>query len=308
MGLSLSALRFIVRQHRHRPLGAAVCTLGRNRVVATYDRVITMMREEGWDPHPLPEEQDLRTNIPSWKDTPNSSNTSDVVFFKLLGVETLVSLDVSDYEGADVICDLNKPLPSDLLGCFDTVIDSGTIEHVHDVHAALRNINLLANSSGTVMHFAPTSNYIDHGYHQLSPIFFIDYYAVNRFERCDVWLIEHIRPFATMDKWHLYRHEYGTPIAPFAWLWSRKAWATIVVAKKGPDSTAEVIPLQGNVSPPWRHETAGVSDPRLRTLRRRLEPGLRRSPWLWKLVVRVYLWGHYLVRRKATNHPYVGKM
>jgi len=311
MGLSLSALRFIIRQHLHRPLGPAVCTLGRQRVVATYQQVLDLVREEGWAPRPLEDGQDVSTNIPSWKNGPESKNTSDVVFFGLLGIDTLTTLDVSDYEAADIIWDLNKPIPTELIGRFDTVIDSGTIEHVHDVHQAIRNINLLTRPGGTVMHFAPTSNYIDHGYHQLSPIFFVDYYAANRFERCDAWLFEHIRPFATLEKWNLYRHEYGLPMAPWGWLWSSKAWMTAVVAYKGEDSTVDKVPIQGGVVLPWasnRPVAAGGRTRLFSSVRRRLEPLARRSTFLWKCAVTGSVVMHYIIRRRATRHAYVGKL
>lgn len=302
----------MVRQHLRRPLGPRVCTLGRQRVIATYEQIVAMMSEEGWSPQPLEHGLDRATNIPSWKHGPESQYTSDVVFFKLLGVDSVTAVDISGYEEANVIWDLNQPIPEGFAGPFDTVIDGGTIEHVHDVHEAIRNVNRLVKAGGTCMHFTPASNYIDHGYHQLSPIFFIDYYAANRFERCDAWLFEHIRPFSTLEKWNLYRHEYGLPMAPLSWLWSRKAWGTAVIAIKGADSTVDSVPNQGNVALPWvgnvTATSAGGRTSRLSSLLRRLEPTVKQSRFLWKLAVKVCVWGHYLVRRRATRHPYVGKI
>lgn len=311
MGFALSTLRFLVREHMRRPLGPSVCTLGRNRVVATYDQVLAMMRREGWEPRPLRDGQDRETNIPAWRNTPDAIHTSDVVFFQLLGVEKLVTIDVSDYELAEVIWDLNHPLPAGLVGAFDTVIDSGTIEHVHDVHSALRNVNRLTAANGRIIHFTPASNYIDHGYHQLSPIFFIDYYAINGFVGCDAWLAEHVRPFSTLDRWRLYKHQYGVPVAPFAWLWSRNAWGTIIVATKGPSASVDRVPVQGRVALPWTGAEAARGrsrTPRLSALRRKLEPRLKKHPLLWKAAVKTVVWGHYIARGQPIRHPYVGKV
>lgn len=310
MGLSLSSLRFIVRQHLRRPLGDHVCTLGRQRVVATYDQVVAMMLEEGWTPWPLASDTDLSTNIPSWKGRPESKYTSDVVFFRLLGVESVTAIDISAYEKADETWDLNKPIPDRLAGRFDTVVDGGTIEHVHDVHEAIRNVNRLAKSTGICIHFTPTSNYIDHGYHQLSPIFFVDYYAANRFETCEAWLFEHIRPFGTMDRWNLYRHKHGVPVAPLSWLRSNRSWGTIVVARKSAQSTVDAVPIQGSVSLPWEPvvRDAAANGSLMSRLRARLEPTLRQHAFLWKTAVRSVVVAHQLVYRRPTRHHYVGKL
>jgi len=62
-------------------------------------------------------------------------------FFAQLGFEQVSALDISDYEGADIVGDLNDPDLQRKLGRrFDLVYDSGTIEHIFDAPAALRTI------------------------------------------------------------------------------------------------------------------------------------------------------------------------
>lgn len=309
MGFSLPILRLIVRQHLQEPLGPRVCTLGRQRVIATYDELVEMMVEEGWTPRALPDGVDKTTNIPSWRLGAESRYTSDLVFFGLLGVESVTAVDISGYEEADVMWDLNAPLPAGLTGPFDTVIDGGTIEHVHNVHEAIKNVNRLVRVGGRVMHFTPASNYIDHGYHQLSPIFFLDYYAANLFDRCDAWLFEHIRPLGTIDRWNLYRYRPGVPAAPFSWLRSNRSWGTFAVARKGTASTVDTIPVQGTVTVPWRDADAAEVNRKLAIsrLRVRLEPVLKRHPWVWKVAVRLMVVGRSLVFG-PTRHTYLGKL
>src|SRR3989442_3215626 len=48
---------------------------------------------------------------------------SDEFLHDFLGVGTLAILDYSSYEGANIIHDLNQPIPEDLQRCFDVVID-----------------------------------------------------------------------------------------------------------------------------------------------------------------------------------------
>ena len=61
-------------------------------------------------------------------------------FLKALGAEEIHSLDASDFEGADIICDLNKPVPSEYKNKFTCIIDGGTTEHVFSFDKAMENV------------------------------------------------------------------------------------------------------------------------------------------------------------------------
>ena len=50
--------------------------------------------------------------------------------FKAMGATQVDSMDASDFEGANIVHDLNEPLPTCLCGRFEAVVDSGTLEHV----------------------------------------------------------------------------------------------------------------------------------------------------------------------------------
>src|SRR5574341_140267 len=133
MGLPRPALRLLIREHRRRPLGGSILCLGHQNVYATYDRALKMLAEDGVTAASLPEDFDPRTNIPAWRGTVDEDNISDEAFLRLLGAETVQAMDVSDHEGAQIIHDLNRPIPPSLRGRFDMVLDGGTLEHVFDV-------------------------------------------------------------------------------------------------------------------------------------------------------------------------------
>jgi hypothetical protein len=108
---------------------------------------------------------------------------SDKALFTALGFTAMDSVDVSDYEGADFVHDLNHPGLAERLGCsYDTVMDPGTIEHVFDVGMALENIFDVMHPGSVVLHSLPLGNRIDHGFYQFSPNFLLDYYEANNFE------------------------------------------------------------------------------------------------------------------------------
>ncbi len=103
-------------------------------------------------------------------------------FFRALGFSDVAAIDVSAYEAADYIVDLNGPmLPPKLHERFDFVFDGSTIEHIFHLPNVLTNIFAMLKVGGRVLHMAPSNHFMDDGFYQLSPTFFTDYYAANGF-------------------------------------------------------------------------------------------------------------------------------
>ena len=97
MGLPIPSLRLIIREHKIEPFKGRVLTLGRMAVLATYEEVQDFFKEEGVEYCRLDEGMDKLTNIPEMRKGPGieSKFTSDVVFFSLLGVENLETIDLT---------------------------------------------------------------------------------------------------------------------------------------------------------------------------------------------------------------------
>jgi len=101
-------------------------------------------------------------------------------FFGSLGI-TCTIIDIAQSRGGERIVDLNGELPEDLAEAFDLVFDPGTIEHCFNVGAAMKNIASSLCAGGFVCHFAPLSMF-NHGFFNLNPTFFHDFYTQNKFE------------------------------------------------------------------------------------------------------------------------------
>jgi len=238
MGLARPVLRFIAREHLRRPFTGPVLTLGRQNVYSTLMDAQKLLREEGISPGPLADGQGTCTNIPSWVNTPHESNTSDVAFFRMLGVDEVLALDCSDFEGADILHDMNQRVPDRLRDRFGLVVDSGTLEHIFDVRQALSNIAFMVKPGGRVIHLAPANNCVNHGFYQFSPTLFYDFYAANMFRDIRGLLAEHHINFHNTLPWEVY--EVGV-WGRFA---SRQVLTTIFVAEKTNESTCDGIPVQ----------------------------------------------------------------
>jgi hypothetical protein len=111
--------------------------------------------------------------------------------FKALGAETLSCLDISSYEGADVIQDLNIPISNDLVGKFSCVIDIGTSEHVMNAAQSISNLRNLCGVGGHVIMLNPANNWLGHGFYQFSPeLFYRSFSDEFGFKIKQVFLIE----------------------------------------------------------------------------------------------------------------------
>lgn len=90
-------------------------------------------------------------------------------FFRRLGATSVDSIDASDFEGATIIADFNRPLPQDLRRRFSVVFDGGTLEHVFDIATALRSCLDLVELGGHFIASSPANNWPGHAFYQFSP-------------------------------------------------------------------------------------------------------------------------------------------
>lgn len=110
-------------------------------------------------------------------------------FLAYLGYDDIESVDVSGYQGATIIHDMNKPGLSNKAGKkFDIIIDSGTIEHIFDIKTALHNVFESLKIGGYIFHCSPANNFMDHGFYQISPTLLLDYYTANSFRVIDIFI------------------------------------------------------------------------------------------------------------------------
>jgi hypothetical protein len=171
-------------------------------------------------------------------DAQGTDFSSAAQFFRLLGFEEVDALDISDYEGANIVGDLNDPQLAERVGKrYDLVYDSGTIEHIFDVIGALRTIHSLVDVGGAVVHATPANGFVDHGFWQISPDLFRAFYAGAGYELLtSAFLVFGPRPYALPAIENVYRNRGRSfivetlpeAIAVFAALKSRDVPATTI--------------------------------------------------------------------------------
>ena len=161
MGIDRSTLEFLLEcRAKGIELGRTV-TLGRQDFLVTYDHVAELLTKYGYA-----HTQDDITGFYERQD----QFCEPVLEF--IGADRVDSLDMSDFEGATITHDFNQPIPGELHGAFDTVIDGGTSEHVFNVFQSMQNCINLAKVGGHVISILPSNNFCGHGFYQFSPEFF----------------------------------------------------------------------------------------------------------------------------------------
>jgi hypothetical protein len=89
--------------------------------------------------------------------------------FKILGAQYIDSIDHSNYQGANIIHDLNHPIPEKFFNSYTCVVDSGTIEHVFNFPVAIKNCMHALKIGGHFIGMTPANNQMGHGFYQFSP-------------------------------------------------------------------------------------------------------------------------------------------
>lgn len=169
MGLDINAVQFLIAARQEGIEFGDVLTIGRQDL-----NVYPAKMREQLGKHGFPTE----AFAPEAKDTGFAEPA-----FKALGAKKVASLDVSDFEGAEVVHDLNKPLPEAFKERFDLVYDGGTLEHVFNFPVALQSCMEMVRSGGTLFIHTVANNYCGHGFYQFSPeLFFRVFSETNGFQ------------------------------------------------------------------------------------------------------------------------------
>jgi hypothetical protein len=291
MGIPRGVARMLLDEARERPFGGSVVDLGRSVVHFRRDELARWAREQGVALRDIGE--------PELSHEPRlaaSGCLSNRDLFRMLGFDEVRSLDVSDWEGADILHDLNRPIPPELAARFDLVFEAGTLQHVFDVPAALRNAGEMVRVGGRVIHgMAPSSNHVDHGFWMFSPTAFHDYYTANRW-RLEAELFFDLAPFWVGGRfdsapWRVYRYEPGCLDAVAYGGLGRRQLGLFVVATKTPGARVGVVPQQSYFNRFWSAAKTPPA-PRPRPLEDRL---LAFSPL--RPFVRAFKRGRAAVRR-----------
>lgn len=179
MGIDLNSVQLLIRARKDGISFTNMATFGRQRLLGDRDVLVSVLRGSGYDV-PVDLARKLRD--------PATEYAED--FFRLLGAERICAIDFSDFEGAQILHDMNHPIPNSLIDSFDLVLDGGTLEHIFDLPTSLRNAAQMVRPNGWFISLTQTNNFCGHGFYQFSPELFYRFFCLEngyKTEECLIW-------------------------------------------------------------------------------------------------------------------------
>lgn len=251
MGIPRGTARLLLEETKRRPFEGALLQLGRSSVYFTQRELEGWARRHGFALAPVPE-----VTLSHDPRLARQGCLSDESFFRQLGFDRVSACDISDWEGADVLADLNRPIPPELEGRFDAVLETGTTVQVFDLPRVLDNLHRFLKPGGRVIHAAvPSNNHVDLGFYMVSPTLFADFYEANRYrleyEYLCVYSPYWLRARLETGPWKVYRYTPGSLDHLSYGRYGGLQTAVFAVATKTEESTGDVPPQLGQYRASW---------------------------------------------------------
>jgi len=118
---------------------------------------------------------------------------------EMLGAGKIDSLDYSGYEGANILHDMNLPIPDELNQKYNTVLESGSLEHIFNFPTSMANCMKMTTLDGHLLIITPVNNIMGHGFYQFSPeVFYRVLTEKNGFELEEMLIFE----YSPEEKWY----------------------------------------------------------------------------------------------------------
>lgn len=183
MGITRGTISLLAMDIKNSNLSGDAITFGVQGVDADFELAKRKIRAVDCRCSDIEDDDMLIDNLTQYGNTIHQAT-----LFKMLGFNSIHSIDYFPDENPTFTLDLNRPIPDELHGKYDLVFDGGTTEHCFNVPQVMRNaVNLLKSedrdgTAGMIIHYLPMNKSIDHGFYQFSPTLFFDYYSANGFE------------------------------------------------------------------------------------------------------------------------------
>jgi SAM-dependent methyltransferase len=227
----------ILKEHKRQPIAGDVVLIGRQTVALTEKQATSLLQREGVE---------LRAGFRREIDTTTAYRESDFIsdraFFSMFTDAHVIALDVSAYEGAEIIHDLNEPLPDRHCGVADFIFNGSCMDNLFDPACAIKSMSKMLRPNGRILHLEHGTP-VNNAMLAYSPEWFFGFYAVNDYADCRIyvcafgssivnpWAVYRWRPFT--DRLHFMPNDLG--VGDFV---------NIVVAEKSASSTDDKTPIQ----------------------------------------------------------------
>lgn len=185
MGLSGTAAEMLVHEHSFKPIEGDVLLIGRQNVDILPEEMTALMAVYGFTPRV---QWSLQAGT-QLQGPAQGRHITDFSLFHALGDCKVVAIDVSDYEGAEIIHDLSTPVPDDLKSRFDFIYDGSSLDNIFNGPQALLNMAEMLRPGGRILLFNAI-NSVPTAYLKFSPDWFTDFFAINGYADVRAYVVE----------------------------------------------------------------------------------------------------------------------
>jgi hypothetical protein len=186
MSIIRAAIRLIIQEHAEHEFSGKVLSLGVPEAHATTGQLEDWFRQAG---APIAEDASANAELTTNEIGAKLGFVSGRSFLNFFGFDKIDCLDVPGCEHPpEITHDLNLPIAEEYHGQYRFVMDPGTLEHVFDQAACLKNIVAVLDVGGWVCHLVPTYSF-NGGYYSINPNVLHDFYATNGFSIGGCYLI-----------------------------------------------------------------------------------------------------------------------
>jgi SAM-dependent methyltransferase len=233
----------ILKEHKHRPIAGDVLLIGRQTVLLTVETAQALMAREGVEVR----DGSLTEIDRSTVGAEQAQYITDRTFFSMFCDAKVIALDVSDYEDAEIVHDLNAPLPAEHERVADFIFNGSCLDNLFDPATAMKSLSKMLRPNGRIMH-------VEHGtpingaYLCYSPEWFFSFYAANDYLDCQTYVCTFGGAMSNrwrVYKWHPYRTRDGRLVPSHPSL-AIGDFVNLVIAEKGAASSDTQTPIQGH--------------------------------------------------------------
>ena len=239
MGLDANGTKFLMFARQRGVSFSKTAMIGRQSLLLSPAKLSTNLRSFGFE-----------STAGQAKKLIQDSNEYSEGFLKLLGADEIVSFDASAYENASVVHDFNHPIPDKYKDQFSVVLDGGTLEHIFNFPAAIKNCMDMVAEGGHFLGITPANNQLGHGFYQFSPeLYFRVFSEQNGFKLQNLIIFEETADSA----WY----EVADPdvVHERVTLRNNESSMLLIIAKKIRSVSVFETPQQSDYAAVWRGET-----------------------------------------------------
>ncbi|KAA0590399.1 SAM-dependent methyltransferase [Azospirillum lipoferum] len=254
MSITLDSALLLVKEHLHRPITGRLLLLGRQTIFLSIEDASRLVTEINGS---------IRSDAIFEVDDSTVSASghkfiSDRSFFSLFSDAAIDCLDVSAYEGAEIVHDLCKPIPENLDGQYDFIVNGSCLDNIFNASGALINMSRMLKKNGRVLIGENGAMNGFGEYSVFSPDWFYDFFVSNKYNDCKIYLMEYdidkygkyespiysIKDFCIYSWQPSYMNPRGIRRYEPSRLETRRKTSILVIAEKGMDSTDFEMPIQ----------------------------------------------------------------